>query len=100
MEGKQERPQHISFDQGKLTLPETQKQQMPVSVHSGTTTTTHCYAQIAHLASPRRATDSKPNCLCSPTTHVGSFRCRYHRTTSLVNHGGLYNQLSNYGDQT
>ncbi|KAI5682980.1 hypothetical protein M9H77_04208 [Catharanthus roseus] len=25
----------------------------------------------------------KPNCLCSPTTHVGSFRCRYHRTSGL-----------------
>ncbi|XP_031403812.1 uncharacterized protein LOC116213125 [Punica granatum] len=21
----------------------------------------------------------KPNCLCSPTTHTGSFRCRFHR---------------------
>ncbi|OMO60259.1 hypothetical protein CCACVL1_24301 [Corchorus capsularis] len=23
------------------------------------------------------------NCLCSPTTHVGSFRCRLHRAPSL-----------------
>ncbi|KAM0998898.1 hypothetical protein FF1_005670 [Malus domestica] len=23
------------------------------------------------------------NCLCSPTTHVGSFRCRHHRTSSF-----------------
>ncbi|KAE9607061.1 hypothetical protein Lal_00026091 [Lupinus albus] len=23
------------------------------------------------------------NCLCSPTTHAGSFRCRLHRTPSL-----------------
>lgn len=23
------------------------------------------------------------NCLCSPTTHVGSFRCRLHRSPSL-----------------
>ncbi|KAK1440192.1 hypothetical protein QVD17_06017 [Tagetes erecta] len=88
MEGKQERPQHKSFEPGKLKLPETKKQQMPaVSAHSGTTTT-RCYAQIAHLATPRGAADSKPNCLCSPTTHAGSFRCRYHRTSSLDNHGG------------
>ncbi|KAL9226365.1 hypothetical protein vseg_002188 [Gypsophila vaccaria] len=26
---------------------------------------------------------SKANCLCSPTTHVGSFRCRLHRSPSL-----------------
>lgn len=26
----------------------------------------------------------KMNCLCSPTTHVGSFRCRLHR--SSMNH--------------
>ncbi|KAM1472677.1 hypothetical protein ACFX2I_028897 [Malus domestica] len=23
------------------------------------------------------------NCLCSPTTHPGSFRCRQHRTSSI-----------------
>ncbi|KAK4369276.1 hypothetical protein RND71_013068 [Anisodus tanguticus] len=27
---------------------------------------------------------AKYNCLCSPTTHAGSFRCRYHRTFSLT----------------
>ncbi|KAK8620568.1 hypothetical protein V6N13_067040 [Hibiscus sabdariffa] len=26
-----------------------------------------------------RPSGSKLNCLCSPTTHAGSFRCRYHR---------------------
>ncbi|KAK9903862.1 hypothetical protein M0R45_000834 [Rubus argutus] len=26
---------------------------------------------------------SSANCLCSPTTHVGSFRCRLHRSPSL-----------------
>ncbi|GFP97508.1 hypothetical protein PHJA_001894900 [Phtheirospermum japonicum] len=27
--------------------------------------------------------NNKSNCLCSPTTHVGSFRCRLHRGPSL-----------------
>nr|AAD02552.1 PGPS/D10 [Petunia x hybrida] len=27
---------------------------------------------------------TKYNCLCSPTTHAGSFRCRYHRSSSLT----------------
>ncbi|KAL1560928.1 hypothetical protein AAHA92_11083 [Salvia divinorum] len=26
----------------------------------------------------------KSSCLCSPTTHAGSFRCRYHRNTGLM----------------
>ncbi|KAK4341780.1 hypothetical protein RND71_037596 [Anisodus tanguticus] len=31
-----------------------------------------------------QAKSAKYNCLCSPTTHAGSFRCRYHRTSSLT----------------
>ncbi|KAK4280871.1 hypothetical protein QN277_012433 [Acacia crassicarpa] len=26
---------------------------------------------------------SKGQCLCSPTTHPGSFRCRFHRSSSM-----------------
>ncbi|XP_015693957.2 uncharacterized protein LOC102714932 [Oryza brachyantha] len=37
-------------------------------------------AQSKHLlgVSPRAAA-AAPSCLCSPTTHAGSFRCRLHR---------------------
>ncbi|KAL3649800.1 hypothetical protein CASFOL_006203 [Castilleja foliolosa] len=31
----------------------------------------------------RQESVSKHSCLCSPTTHVGSFRCRLHRSPSL-----------------
>ncbi|KAK4399681.1 hypothetical protein Sango_1074200 [Sesamum angolense] len=31
----------------------------------------------------RQGSITKHNCLCSPTTHPGSFRCRLHRTPSL-----------------
>ena len=34
--------------------------------------------------SMRRTPGAKMNCLCSPTTHVGSFRCRYHRNSGLA----------------
>lgn len=34
--------------------------------------------------SMRRTLGAKMNCLCSPTTHVGSFRCRYHRNSGLA----------------
>lgn len=30
--------------------------------------------------SPLASTPNAKNCLCSPTTHVGSFRCRLHRS--------------------
>ncbi|GMI87747.1 hypothetical protein HRI_002444000 [Hibiscus trionum] len=31
----------------------------------------------------RQPSVTKINCLCSPTTHPGSFRCRLHRAPSL-----------------
>ena len=31
----------------------------------------------------RQPSGVKSNCLCSPTTHAGSFRCRLHRSPSL-----------------
>ncbi|KAA8529637.1 hypothetical protein F0562_034263 [Nyssa sinensis] len=31
----------------------------------------------------RQGSIAKSNCLCSPTTHAGSFRCRLHRAPSL-----------------
>ncbi|BFG16330.1 uncharacterized protein Pyn_10504 [Prunus yedoensis var. nudiflora] len=31
----------------------------------------------------RQLSMTKNNCLCSPTTHAGSFRCRLHRAPSL-----------------
>ncbi|CAH8386505.1 unnamed protein product [Eruca vesicaria subsp. sativa] len=31
----------------------------------------------------RQTSINKTNCLCSPTTHPGSFRCRMHRSLSL-----------------
>ncbi|CBI39788.3 unnamed protein product, partial [Vitis vinifera] len=29
-----------------------------------------------------KPSSARANCLCSPTTHVGSFRCRHHRSRS------------------
>lgn len=31
----------------------------------------------------RQPSMTKTNCLCSPTTHAGSFRCRLHRNPTL-----------------
>ncbi|CAN4094250.1 unnamed protein product [Withania somnifera] len=32
----------------------------------------------------RKTSSVKYSCLCSPTTHAGSFRCRYHRNSGLT----------------
>ncbi|KAL2332856.1 hypothetical protein Fmac_014069 [Flemingia macrophylla] len=31
----------------------------------------------------RKNSNGRLNCLCSPTTHVGSFRCRHHRSATI-----------------
>lgn len=41
-----------------------------------------------HHVSPRAGKAAmtagvRSSCLCSPTTHVGSFRCRYHRVSNM-----------------
>ncbi|KAK8497620.1 hypothetical protein V6N13_141310 [Hibiscus sabdariffa] len=52
-------------------------------------------------ATPRaaagRPSGSKLNCLCSPTTHVGSFRCRYHRA-GMSRGGSVGSKLSMLGN--
>ncbi|PWA25059.1 hypothetical protein CTI12_AA628530 [Artemisia annua] len=91
MEGKQAERPNITLQQpNTLKMEETKKHQIATS---------RFYAEIAHIATPRGPSDTKPNCLCSPTTHAGSFRCRYHRSSSLGNHGSSFNHLSNLDDQ-
>ncbi|KAI3774841.1 hypothetical protein L1987_49403 [Smallanthus sonchifolius] len=46
------------------------------------------------------STATKMNCLCAPTNHPGSFRCRQHRASGLGNRrtvsvGANLHQLSN-----
>uniref|UniRef100_A0A2C9WHW3 Uncharacterized protein n=1 Tax=Manihot esculenta TaxID=3983 RepID=A0A2C9WHW3_MANES len=43
------------------------------------------------LTKPAR---EKWNCLCSPTTHAGSFRCRFHRTHGMVRGHSVGSSLS------
>ncbi|KAJ7963573.1 putative Serine-rich protein-related [Quillaja saponaria] len=57
----------------------------------------------SHLVSPRtptsqtivtKSSSARFNCLCSPTTHVGSFRCRHHRNSALHRGGSVGSNLS------
>ncbi|KAL3736572.1 uncharacterized protein LOC104452162 [Eucalyptus grandis] len=43
---------------------------------------------------------SKSNCLCSPTTHVGSFRCRIHRSSSISRGSSVGSNLSELGSKS
>lgn len=46
----------------------------------------------------RNAKSLRNNCLCSPTTHAGSFRCRYHRNPGLMrNSMSVGSKLSELG---
>ncbi|EFH64893.1 hypothetical protein ARALYDRAFT_894552 [Arabidopsis lyrata subsp. lyrata] len=40
-------------------------------------------AEVGSRGLSRQTSMTKTNCLCSPTTHPGSFRCRIHRSLSL-----------------
>ncbi|KAL1188415.1 hypothetical protein V5N11_027473 [Cardamine amara subsp. amara] len=54
-------------------------------------------SQYHNSPSLRRCGSSKParqNCLCSPTTHAGSFRCRHHRVDSLTRAGSVGSNLA------
>ncbi|MFS7922193.1 hypothetical protein Hanom_Chr03g00246051 [Helianthus anomalus] len=100
MEAKLERPK---AEHSKSTMEETKMSTNldPQSQRQGVG-----FVKLPHLAMNegggmiRVPSEGKINCLCSPTTHVGSFRCRHHRTYSNANHnmtsaGKSFNSLSN-----
>ncbi|MBA0573808.1 hypothetical protein Golob_001065 [Gossypium lobatum] len=57
--------------------------------------TTTLYGTPGEAAAKSSA--SKSNCLCSPTTHAGSFRCRYHRA-GFPRAASVGSKLSMLGD--
>ncbi|WJX31440.1 hypothetical protein P8452_19866 [Trifolium repens] len=51
-------------------------------------------------AEAKKASGGRSNCLCSPTTHVGSFRCRLHRSSAGLHRGGsVGSNLSELGNK-
>ncbi|XVF43905.1 hypothetical protein PTKIN_Ptkin02bG0078600 [Pterospermum kingtungense] len=46
----------------------------------------------------RQPSVTKTNCLCSPTTHPGSFRCRLHRAPSLQRTKSIDSQSASLRD--
>nr|KAJ0186258.1 hypothetical protein LSAT_V11C900491730 [Lactuca sativa] len=105
MEGKQERPK---LDPPKQALENISKQMSgnfaAQSPRYGSTCTKLLHFGVQDGDGMRRIpSEGKMNCLCSPTTHAGSFRCRLHRTSSNTNNnsssgGRSFNSLSNLAE--
>lgn len=43
-----------------------------------------------------KSPSAKLNCLCSPTTHAGSFRCRHHRVSGMHRAASVGSNLSDF----
>ncbi|PON32972.1 hypothetical protein PanWU01x14_356530 [Parasponia andersonii] len=41
-----------------------------------------------------KSSSTRWNCLCSPTTHAGSFRCRHHRSSGMNRGSSVGSNLS------
>ncbi|KAL8474068.1 hypothetical protein ACS0TY_030788 [Phlomoides rotata] len=75
----------MSEESKKGNKPETPKINVPTLTLDDIKAVTR--PSSSHPSSPvclRKTTSVRANCLCSPTTHAGSFRCRYHRNSSLT----------------
>ncbi|GER48258.1 serine-rich protein-related [Striga asiatica] len=92
----------------RLRMADSSKRKVPSNSNLGmdniktTTMMTSSSSSVPTSPVSLRKTSSvrKSNCLCSPTTHVGSFRCRYHRnsggslTRSSVSVGSKLSELA------
>ncbi|KAF9666570.1 hypothetical protein SADUNF_Sadunf16G0242600 [Salix dunnii] len=47
-----------------------------------------------HRALTKPRSNERGNCLCSPTTHAGSFKCRFHRSSGMIRGGSIGSNLS------
>jgi len=47
----------------------------------------------------RKRSPGRMNCLCSPTTHVGSFRCRHHRSSQMRRGKSVGSNLAELGSK-
>ncbi|XP_058753618.1 uncharacterized protein LOC131626800 isoform X2 [Vicia villosa] len=67
----EQKPPKINIDIPSLEITNSFKKQsqMPMS-------------PLSQQPEVKKSSSGRWNCLCSPTTHVGSFRCRHHRSAS------------------
>ncbi|OIT00037.1 hypothetical protein A4A49_02632 [Nicotiana attenuata] len=73
--------EHSSVNQHSIEIEQSKKKLIVPSILVGMKLKQPSSVPSSPSGQPKSA---KYNCLCSPTTHAGSFRCRYHRTSSLT----------------
>ncbi|GMI75041.1 hypothetical protein HRI_001173400 [Hibiscus trionum] len=83
----------------KLEIPPETEMVTGGTVESHVTTPASGQGQVASGLS-RQPSMTKTNCLCSPTTHPGSFRCRVHRAPSLQRTKSIESQSATLEDST
>ncbi|KAJ1410824.1 hypothetical protein SESBI_21632 [Sesbania bispinosa] len=59
----------------------------------------HMLVSPTSQARMRKSSNERWNCLCSPTTHVGSFRCRRHRSGGVHRARSVGSTLSAMGSK-
>ncbi|XP_050238701.1 uncharacterized protein LOC126688145 [Mercurialis annua] len=74
----------------KITVPTTNMDSVKKPNTNATTPSSSPKLQRALTRPP----SGRWNCLCSPTTHVGSFRCRFHRSHGMSRGGSVGSNLS------
>ncbi|CAK9321722.1 unnamed protein product [Citrullus colocynthis] len=62
--------------------------------------TAHMLMSPTALSRMTKSPSIKLNCLCSPTTHIGSFRCRRHRSTAISRGGSVGSNLSDLAQKS
>ncbi|TYK19387.1 putative PGPS/D10 protein [Cucumis melo var. makuwa] len=60
----------------------------------------HLLMSPTALSRMTKSPSIKSNCLCSPTTHIGSFRCRRHRSTAMSRGASVGSNLSDLGQKS
>ncbi|KAK9084576.1 hypothetical protein Sjap_024987 [Stephania japonica] len=80
-EKQHEVPTKLNIVVPKLNLKEINKQINKASASSSPV------ASPRHISALVKQSSVRMSCLCAPTTHAGSFRCRLHRKPGLTRNG-------------
>ncbi|KAM6552531.1 hypothetical protein CsatB_013293 [Cannabis sativa] len=81
----------MSINKYKLNLPEINLEDFKKHTHI------LVVSPRARTPSVTKSSSTRSNCLCSPTTHVGSFRCRHHRSLGILRGGSVGSNLADLG---
>ncbi|KAG4923755.1 hypothetical protein AAZX31_18G072200 [Glycine max] len=70
-----------------------------VLVSPTTSQNSHMFMSPTSQPITRKNSNGRLNCLCSPTTHAGSFRCRHHRSSGIRRGKSVGSNLAELGSK-